>query len=149
MVSLGHRTLSFKGSMLERSQSSSADYGKNAHKKKLGQQLKKKRWEVNIKLSLYNTRRIEGTIIILKVSILTPEKNQLKCYTCDEIGNYAKNYPRNKINSHKKKNNKRRHHAHAIEDDEPSTKRIKQESNDSSSDEEYVLISLSRELSHM
>ena len=72
--------------------------------------------------------------------------SKLRCYTCDERGHFAKDYPRNKINSHKKKGNKRRgnnriHHAHAIEDDEPFTKRSKKESDDSSSDEEYVLIS--------
>ena len=67
--------------------------------------------------------------------------SKLRCYTCDERGHFAKDCPRNEINSHKKKGNKRRHHAHAAEDDEPSTKRIIQESDDSSSDEEYVLIS--------
>ena len=53
------------------------------------------------------------------------KKSQLRCYTCDEIGNFARDCPRNKINSYKEKGNKRIHHAHAIEDDEPSTKRIK------------------------
>jgi len=75
--------------------------------------------------------------------------SKLRCYTCDERGHFAKDCPRNKINSHKKKGNKRRHHAHAAEDDEPSTQRIRQESDDSSSDEEYVLISaLTKTISH-
>ena len=30
-------------------------------------------------------------------------KTQLRCFTCDEIGHYAKNFPINKRNSHKKK----------------------------------------------
>ena len=75
--------------------------------------------------------------------------SKLRCYTCDERGHFAKDCPRNKINSHKKKGNKRRHHAHAAEDDEPSTKRTRYESEDSSSDEEYVLISaLTRNITH-
>ena len=59
--------------------------------------------------------------------------SRIRCYTCDEVGHFAKVCPKRK---NKKKGNKRRHHAHAAEDDEPSTKRIIQES-----DEEYVLIS--------
>ena len=68
------------------------------------------------------------------------KKSQLRCYTCDEIGHFARDFPKRKSNSDKEKNNKRRHHAHAAEDDETSTKRNKQESDDSSSDEEYFLI---------
>ena len=77
MVSLGHGTLSFKGSMLERSQSSLVDYGKNVHNKKLGQHIEKKIWDMKIKLSQFNPRKIEGTIIIiiiLKVSTLPTRK---------------------------------------------------------------------------
>ena len=65
--------------------------------------------------------------------------SRIICYTCDEVGHYARNFP--KKQKLMKWSNKRRHHAHAIEDDEPSLNRIKQESDDSSSDEEYVLIS--------
>ena len=67
--------------------------------------------------------------------------SKLRCYTCDERGHFAKDYPKNKGHSHKKKGNKRRHHAHAAEDDEPSRKRSGYESEDSSSEDEYVLIS--------
>ena len=67
-------------------------------------------------------------------------KTQLRCFTCDEIGHYAINCPRNKLNSHKKKD-KRKHHAHTAEDDDPPRKRVKQESEDSSSDEKHNLIS--------
>ena len=56
--------------------------------------------------------------------------SKLRCYTCDERGHFAKDCPRNKINSHKKKGNKRRHHVHAAEDDEPSTKRNRQDSDE-------------------
>ena len=67
-------------------------------------------------------------------------KNQLRCFTCDEIGHYSKKFPRNKRNSHKKKE-KIKHHAHTTEDDDPPRKTVKQESENSSSDEEYFLIS--------
>ena len=66
---------------------------------------------------------------------------KLRCYTCDERGHFVKDYPKNKVHSHKKKGNKRRHHAHAVEDDEPSRKRSIYESEDSSSEDKYVLIS--------
>ena len=67
--------------------------------------------------------------------------SKLRCYTCDEIGHFAKDCPKNKSHPHKKKGNKRRHHAHAAEDDKPSKKRSRYESEDSSSEDEYVLIS--------
>ena len=75
--------------------------------------------------------------------------SKLRCYTCDERGNFARNCPMNKNSSKKNKNQKRIHHAHTIEDDNPPRKRVKQESEDSSSDEEHVLISALTGLSHM
>ena len=51
--------------------------------------------------------------------------SRIICYTCDEKGHYAREFPRNKNFSHKKKGNKRRHHAHAAEDEETSTKRTR------------------------
>ena len=64
--------------------------------------------------------------------------SRLRCYTCDEIGHFAKYCPKNKVHSHKRKENKIRHHAHAAEDDEPSKKKTRYESEDSSSDEECL-----------
>ena len=69
-----------------------------------------------------------------------------RCYTCDEVGKFAKDCPKRQ---NKKMGNKRRHHAHDVEDDEPSSKKNKQESDDSSSDEDNFLFMLSRETSHM
>ena len=66
--------------------------------------------------------------------------SKLRCYTCDEIGHFARNYPMNKNGSKNKKNSKRKHHAHTAEDDDPPRKRVKQESEDSSSEDEYVMI---------
>ena len=63
MVSLDHGTPLFKEYVLERSYSSSVDYGKNS--------LKKKRWEVKIKISQYTLRKLEWTIIITNVRTLT------------------------------------------------------------------------------
>ena len=52
--------------------------------------------------------------------------SKLRCFTCDERGNYARDFPRNKNGSPKKKRNKRRHHAHTTEDDEPPRKKSKE-----------------------
>ena len=59
------------------------------------------------------------------------DPSRLRCYTCDEIGHFAKDCPKNKNHSHKKGGNKIKHHAHAVEDDEPSKKRSRYESEDS------------------
>ena len=61
------------------------------------------------------------------------------CYTCDEVGHYARNCPKKPKPTKKRK--KRRLHAHAIEADESSRKKSKYESEYSSSEDEYVLIS--------
>ena len=52
--------------------------------------------------------------------------SRIICYTCDEAGHYAMNFP--KKQKIMKRSNKRRHHAHAAEDDEPSRKRSRYES---------------------
>ena len=95
---------------------------------------------MKIKLSQHTLRKLEGTIITPKVSLITLEEIALLLdVTRDEKGHISRLCP-NKGNSKKKKGNKRSHHAHVAEDDEPSTKTIRQESG-FSSDEEYVLIS--------
>ena len=81
---------------------------------------------VHSKKSRRNSHHSRGKTFHHKDNIIQ-DLSKLRCYT-DERGHFAKDYPRNKINSHKKKGNKKRHHAHAVEDDEPSTKRIRQES---------------------
>ena len=71
--------------------------------------------------------------------------SNVRCYTCDEKGNFSRDSPKNK----KKKKTQKRHHAHTAEDDEPPRKRTKGDNEDSSSDEEYVLISaLTGSVSH-
>ena len=75
-----------------------------------------------------------------KDSHLRKDISKLISYTCDEVGHFAKDYPKNKSHSHKKNGNKIRHHSHDVEDDEPSKKRPGYESEYSSSEDEYVLI---------
>ena len=57
------------------------------------------------------------------------DPSNVRCYTCDENGHFARDCPIEK----------KRHHAHVSEDDEPTNKRFRRENDDS--DEEYVLIS--------
>ena len=130
MVSLDHGTPLFKGYVPERSQSSSADYGKNALRKKLGQQPEKRRWEVKIKLSRYIPRKPKEVLITPEVRIflkLTLENISLEAdvILSDEVGHFAKYCPKRQ---NKKNGNKKRHHAHAAEDDEPSKKKTRYES---------------------
>ena len=54
------------------------------------------------------------------------DTSNIRCYTCDEKGHFARDCPIKK----------RRHHAHVVEDDEPTNKRFRREKDDS--DEEYV-----------
>ena len=57
------------------------------------------------------------------------DTSNVQCYTCDEKGYFARDYPIRE----------KRHHSHIVKDDEPTNKIFKQEKNDL--DEEYVLIS--------
>ena len=86
-------------------------------------------------------RRKDGKHSHQKNNFVRRDPSKIKCYTCDEKGNFARSCPMNKNGSKKNKNSKRIHHAHTSEDDDPPRKKVKQESEDSSSDEEYVLIS--------
>ena len=57
------------------------------------------------------------------------DPSNIRCYTCDENGHFARDSPIRK----------KRHHAHVAKDDEPTNKRFRREKYDSV--EEYVLIS--------
>ena len=57
------------------------------------------------------------------------DPSNVRCYTCDEKGHFARDFPINK----------KRHHAYVVEDNEPTNKRFRREKDDS--DKEYVLIS--------
>ena len=85
MVSLDHGSPLFNESVLERSYSSSVDYGKNALKKKLEEQLNKKIWEVNIKISRYTPRKPEEFIITPEVSPSTKITLDKICLELDVI----------------------------------------------------------------
>ena len=98
---------------------------------------------VHFKKSRRDNRHHQGKHSHQKDNSVRTNKDlsKLRCYTCDERGYFARNYPMNKSGSKKNKNSKRRNHAHTAKDDDPPRKRVKQESEDSSSDDEYVLIS--------
>ena len=65
------------------------------------------------------------------------DPSNVRCYTCDEKGHFARDCPIGK----------RRHHDHIVEDYEPTNKRFIWEKDDS--DEEYVLTTtLTGTLSH-
>ena len=59
-----------------------------------------------------------------KNNFMRRDPSKLRCYTCDEIGNFARNCPMNKNGSKKKRDSKRRHHAHTVEDDDTPRKRV-------------------------
>ena len=42
-----------------------------------------------------------------KNNLVRRDPSKLRCYTCDEIGHFAKDCPKNKVHSHKRKGNKR------------------------------------------
>ena len=66
------------------------------------------------------------------------DPSNVRSYTCDENGHFARDCPINK----------RWHHAHVAMDDEPTNKRFRREKDDSH--EEYVLIStLIRTIPHI
>ena len=46
------------------------------------------------------------------------DPSNIWCYTCNENGHFARDYPKNKDSFNKNK----RHHAHTVEDDEPTQK---------------------------
>ena len=75
---------------------------------------------MKIKLSQYTPGKEEG-----KNNPIRRDPSKLRCYACDEIGHFARNFPMNKNGSKKKKNSKRIHHAHTVEDDDPPRKRVK------------------------
>ena len=60
-----------------------------------------------------------------KDNFVKRDPSKLRCYTCDETGHFARNFPMNKSGSKKKKNSKRRHHAHTAKDDDPPRKKVK------------------------
>ena len=65
------------------------------------------------------------------------DPSNVRCYTCDEKGHFARDCPIRE----------RRNHAHIAEDDEPTNKRFRREKDDL--DEQYVLISaLTGTISH-
>ena len=54
------------------------------------------------------------------------DRSNIRCYTCDEKGLFARDYPKNKDSFNKKK----RHHAHTNGDNEPTNKRFRREKDD-------------------
>ena len=143
MASLGHGTLSFKGSVPKKKlvkfnrlweECSEEEARMATREENMGSEYQ----ALTVQSKKRRTGHHKGKHSCKKKNT---RKSKYICYTCDERGHLARDCPRNKDRSHKRKGNKKRHHAHIAENDEPSKKRIKQESDDSSSDENYVLIS--------
>ena len=64
------------------------------------------------------------------------DTSNVRCYTCDEKGHFARDCPKIKDSFNEKK---KRHHAYITEDNELTNKRFRRKKDDSN--EEYVLIS--------
>ena len=81
---------------------------------------------VHSKKGRRENHRNQGKHSHQKNNFVRRDPSKLRCYRCDEIGQFVRNCPMNKNRSKKKKNSKRRHHAHTAEDDDPPKKRVKQ-----------------------
>ena len=110
MASLGHGILSSKKSVLERSWSSSVDCGKKcsqeeariaAQEEKMGSEYQA--LTVESKKRKRSSHHPKGKHFHQKDKSVRSNKDlsKLRCYTCNERGNFAINFPMNKNGSKK------------------------------------------------